>query len=322
MKRVLAMARVPTRLGGVTRQSAMPAMLGLIALFMSACGQLGDIAPSGLLGSAPEKTAAAEASPGSGPQTELQKATEYWGREHAKSPRDPEIALKYVRNLKALGAKQQALAVLQQAYTHNSQHRELISEYGRLALDLDQAQLAITLLAAADDPAKPDWRVLSARGAAYAKQGNAKEAIPFLERALSMAPDQVSVINNLALAYAVDGQAPKAEAMLRPVLASTGNPKVRQNLIIVLSVQGKFDEARGLAAEDVSPAIATANVDLLRTMAKAEPRASTSAPALAPPTTVVRAAPPIAPVASATATPARAASPAVAGWVATTAPSR
>lgn len=316
------MARVPTRLAGMVRQSALPAVLGLMALWVSACGQLGDIAPSGLIGSAADKTAAADASPGSGPQTELQKATEYWGREHAKSPRDAEIALKYVRNLKALGAKQQALAVLQQAYSHNSQHRELISEYGRLALDLDQAQLAITLLAAADDPAKPDWRVLSARGAAHAKQGNAKEAIPFLERALSMAPDQVSVINNLALAYAVDGQAPKAEAMLRPVLASTGNPKVRQNLIIVLSVQGKFDEARAVAAEDVSPAIATANVDYLRTMAKAEPRASTPAPDLAPATTIVRAAPPAAPAMRTPAAPAGATAPAAAGWAATTEPSR
>lgn len=306
------MAQVLTRLEGLTRQMAALAMLGFVALFMSACAQMGDIAPSGLLSSSPDKSVLADTSSGEGSQTELQKATEYWGREHAKSPRNADVALKYVRNLKALGAKQQALAVLQQAYTHNSQHRELISEYGRLALDLDQTQLAITLLAAADDPAKPDWRVLSARGAAQAKQGNTKEAIPFLERALTLAPDQLSVINNLAMAYAVDGQAPRAEAMLRPVLASTSNPKVRQNLVIVLSVQGKFDEARGLASEDPSTAIATANVDLLRTIAKAEPRAST--PALAtPPTSMARSAPVRSPVLAPVAT-----APAVAGWTAST----
>ena len=57
-----------------------------------------------------------------------------------------------------------ALAVLQQASIYNSDHKGLASEYGRLALENDQAQLAEKLLSRADDPLKPDWKVISAQG--------------------------------------------------------------------------------------------------------------------------------------------------------------
>jgi Flp pilus assembly protein TadD len=318
-----------TRPEATVRHAAALLVLALVSITAGGCAQLGDVMPAGLSAVAPTDTVAADVAAVANPQMELRKATEYWGKEHAKSPRDPEIALKYARNLKALGAKPQALAVLQQAYQHNNTHIELLSEYGRLALELDQTQLALTLLAAADNPAKPDWRVLSARGAALAKQGKQREAIPFLERAIALAPDQPSVINNLALAYALDGQPAKAEEMLRRALASSDNAKVRQNLVIVLSLQGKFDDARGVAGEGAAPvAVASADLDYLRTMARAEPRASSPMPAAPPPTAVARTAPraptpppstaPMAPPSD----PVSPVAPAVAGWSTTTATGR
>ncbi len=137
---------------------------------------------------------------------ELQKATEYWGKQYGENPRDLKVALSYARNLKAMGEKRRALAVLQQASLFHGESRELASEYGRLALDLDQVSVAEKLLAVADDPTKPDWRVVSARGAALAKEGNYNEAIPLFERALSLAHNQPSVLSNLALAHAMNGE--------------------------------------------------------------------------------------------------------------------
>ena len=58
----------------------------------------------------------------------------------------------------------------------------------------------------------------------------------------------MSVTNNLALAYALDGKADKAEELLRKAVASGHEDKrVRQNLALVLGLQGKFDEARQVA---------------------------------------------------------------------------
>lgn len=200
-------------------------------------------------------------------QSDLDRAVSHWGKEYEKNPRSAKNALAYAKNLKAANRKPEALAVLQQASFFNASNREIASEYGRLALEAGQVSLAQKLLAAADDPAKPDWRVISARGTALAKQGSYAEAIPFYERAAALAPSQASVQSNLAMAYAANGQPAKAEEILRRV-AGNGDAKVRQNLALVVGLQGKYDEARTIAAADLPPEAATANVEYVRSMVR------------------------------------------------------
>jgi Flp pilus assembly protein TadD len=55
-----------------------------------------------------------------------------------------------------MGERQQALSVLQHSAQVHGQNKELASEYGRLALELDQVSLAKSMLAVADDPTRPD----------------------------------------------------------------------------------------------------------------------------------------------------------------------
>jgi Flp pilus assembly protein TadD len=202
------------------------------------------------------------------------KALDAAGKEFAKAPRDPDKAVAYARALKAIGEKRQALAVLQQAAAFTGGHRALNSEYGRLALEFDQATLAQRLLEAADDPANPDWRVISARGTALAKQGNYREAIPLYERALTLSPNQASVLNNLALAHAMEGSADKAEPLLQRAAAAGEDARVNQNLALVLGIQGKYDEARTVASRNMPADKAAADVDYLRRIVMVEPRTS------------------------------------------------
>jgi Flp pilus assembly protein TadD len=223
-------------------------------------------------------------------RTDIAKATDASGKEFAKEPRDAGKALAYARNLKAIGEKRQALAVLQQASNFNAGHRALNSEYGRLALEFDQVSLAQRLLEAADDPANPDWRVISARGTVLAKLGSYRDAIPLYERALALAPNQPSVLNNLALAHAMEGQADQAEPLLKRAAAAGGkDARVNQNLSLVLGLQGKYDEARVVAARDLPAANAADNVDYVRRIVNLEPRPM-SQPQPAPPS-IAKAAP-------------------------------
>jgi Flp pilus assembly protein TadD len=206
-------------------------------------------------------------------RTDLAKATDASGRAFAKEPRNPDKAVAYARNLKAMGEKRQALAVLQQAANFNAGHRALNSEYGRLALDLDQVSVAQRLLEAADDPTNPDWRVISARGTVLAKQGSYRDAIPLYERALALAPDQPSILNNLALARAMEGHADQAEPLLKRAAAADGkDPRVSQNLALVLGLQGKYDEAKVAAARDLPADKAAADVDYVRRIVMLEAR--------------------------------------------------
>ena len=77
----------------------------------------------------------------------------------------------------------------------------------------------------------------------------------------------MSVINNLALSYALDGKPNKAEELLRKAVASgTDDKRVRQNLALVLGLEGKFDEARKVASLDMSDQDAKSNMTYLRNM--------------------------------------------------------
>jgi Flp pilus assembly protein TadD len=250
-------------------------------------------------------------------QSELQKATEYWGKAYAKNPRDLKAALAFARNLRAMGEKGQALSVLQQASIYAGNNRELAGEYGRLALEQGQLGLAQKLLDAADDPARPDWRIVSARGTALAKQGQYKDAIPLYERALTLSHNNPSILSNLAMAHVAEGQAARAEELLRLAVAEAGSDdvRVRQNLALVLGLQGKHEEAQPLAARDLSADAAASDTEYVRRLVRNDPATEgasapasvAAAPAAAAPvkTASAKAKPPLRPTQE---------GPAVAGW--------
>jgi Flp pilus assembly protein TadD len=276
----VALGKIATRAGLLTA-----------ALLLGACSGGGDL-ELGLGQEEPKSVDIATASTGPASRAELERATSYWGEQYSKNPRDGKSALSYARNLKALGRKAQALSVLQAAYLFNANDKEFLSEYGRLALERGQVSTAAELLAKADDPGKPDWRIISARGTVMAKQGNYKEAISYFERAREIAPpNQASVLNNLAMAYTMDGQAARGEELLRQASLTGGHdPKVKQNLALVLELQGKAGEAARIDAGEPPSAMVS--------------RAPLAAPADAPPQLRLAASDAVTPVGKAATRPA------------------
>ena len=80
-------------------------------------------------------------------------------------------------------------------------------------------------------------------------------------------------MSNLALAYAMNGEPKRAESMLRQAATSDDNsPRIRQNLALVLGLQGKYDEAKLVAARDMPMKNATDNADYLRQVVKLDPK--------------------------------------------------
>lgn len=256
--------------------------IGLLAaitasLMLGACSQTIGDSDSGFLSALTPETA--EQSAQAAAPTDPREAAEYWSKIYSKNPRDLKAALAYAQNLKTIGQKKEALAVLQQASLVHGTNRELAADYGRLALELDQISVAKKLLEVADDPAKPDWRIVLARGTVLAKEGSYREAITFYERARVLNPEHPSVLNNLALAYTMSGEADRGEQLLRQASATgSDNAKVRQNLALVLGLQGKYSEATKVGSVDLPSSDAQANTALLKQMVKLDPK-STPAPA-------------------------------------------
>ena len=139
---------------------------------------------------------------------------------------------------------------------------------------------------------KPDWKVISARGAAIAKQGRHRDAIPLFERALALSPDNPAIMNNLGMAQAMNGDAVKAETTLRRAVDLPGAaPRVRQNLALVLGLQGKFTEAKEVAGADMPPEKVAASIAYLRRMIDERPQAAGAVAQAAPPLPAPAAAP-------------------------------
>lgn len=198
---------------------------------------------------------------------EAARAVTQWAQAYAKKQGDPEVALGYARALKAVGSKEQAFELLKLTYQRDPNNGEVSSELGRLSLELGHLEVAKASLHAAEVKGVKDWKTLSAQGTLRAKQGDHTGAQQYFLAALQEQPDATSVINNLALSYALDGKADKAENLLQKTVASgKADKRVRQNLALVLGLEGKFDQARQVAAADVSNADATQNVSYLRNM--------------------------------------------------------
>jgi Flp pilus assembly protein TadD len=277
LKRASKAATASRMCGGL-----VPRLASLTAtLMLGACAQSADLLPKAALASTDDRSSTDKPEVA---QNELQKATTYWGQEYAKSPMELKPALSYARNLKALGEKEKALAILQRAASMHDSDPELAGEYGRLALELDQVNVAARMLELADDAAKPDWKVISARGTVMAKQSKYKEAIPYYERALALAPNQSSVLNNLAMAYAMGGDPKKAEELLRQAAANPAqnSAKVKQNLALVLGLQGRYDEAKAITAGSASAMASSDNVDIMRKIVKIDAKPAATAVAAVP----------------------------------------
>ena len=77
---------------------------------------------------------------------------------------------------------------------------------------------------------------------------------PYFERALKLAPSNPSVLSNLALANAANGDLNSAESLLRTAIASPmAKPRVRKNLALILKLKGRESDANKILAEQQPP---------------------------------------------------------------------
>jgi Flp pilus assembly protein TadD len=86
------------------------------------------------------------------------------------------------------------------------------------------------------------------------------------------------VLSNLGMSYMLTKDLPKAEQALRQAYASPqASAKVRQNLGLVVGLQGRFAEAEQIVKADLPPDEAEANVAYLRDMLKGQEMAKDKA---------------------------------------------
>ena len=188
-------------------------------------------------------------------------------RAFERDPANSKVAVQYIYHLRSLGMQAQAVNVLHKAYQANPKHPVIASEYGRLLLGSGKTLQARRVLDRISPKVRPDWHTLSALGTIEARNGDYTKATHYFRKAYKIAPKQVSIINNLALSIALDGHPDEAENLLRNTDDSGRfGARLRQNLALVLALQGKYDDAQAMATTDLPREVAARNITYLKRM--------------------------------------------------------
>ncbi len=149
----------------------------------------------------------------------------------------------------------------------NPTDREVLAAYGKAQAAAGQLEQALGTIGRAQTPDRPDWRLKSAEGAILDQLGRSNEARARYRDALDTQPNEPSVLSNLGMSYVLTGDLRTAETYLRQASQQPGaDSRVRQNLALVVGLQGRFDEAEQIARRELSPQQADANVAYLRGM--------------------------------------------------------
>ena len=236
------------------RYLASAAVAALLALSVAGCKTTSDDITGSI---------SSDATPRS--DAEWRQSLEASGANYRAHPDDPAAAIAYARGLRATDQRAQAVAVLEQASLRNPNDMTLLGAYGRALAEAGDLNQALDVLGRAHTPDNPDWRVLNAQGAVLDQLGRHAEAQRHYSSALKIAPDEPSVLSNLGLSYVLMKDLKRAEVTLRRALAQpNADPKVRQNLALIVGLRGRFDDAERIARDGLSDADAAANIAYLR----------------------------------------------------------
>lgn len=198
---------------------------------------------------------------------ELARAADSIGSAYERNPKDRNNGLAYANILMMTGRNTQALAVMQQVAIAHPADREVLSAFGKAQAAAGQLEQALTTIGRAQTPDRPDWRLYSAEGAVLDQLGRSSEARDRYRMALDLKPNDPTILSNLGMSYVLGGDLRTAETYLKSASQQPGaDSRVRQNLALVVGLQGRFPEAEQIARQELDPQQADANVAYLRSM--------------------------------------------------------
>ncbi len=182
-------------------------------------------------------------------------------------PQDKIAIIYYAAALRAAGQADQAVAVLEAGLAIHRNDLDIKIAYAKALTAAGRFSQALNVADDAIDPATPDWNALMVKGAILDQNGKNAEARALYTQALLIAPNESSLEANLGLSYAMTNELDKAEQHLRKAVQMRGaNSQVRQNLALVIGLQGRFDECRAMFAKELPPDQVDANMSYIRAL--------------------------------------------------------
>jgi Flp pilus assembly protein TadD len=186
------------------------------------------------------------------------------------APDDAQMGLYLSNALRALGRYDQAADIAHRVLLFAPDNVDLLLAAARAHIAGDDAFLAVAPLQHVIELKPKDWTAHSLLGVAYQQIKRQDDAQTEWATALKLSPDNPDVLTNIAMSKAAGGDLAGAETLLRTAAAQKdATTQVRQNLALVLGLQGKLPEAERLLRQDLPPQQADANLAWLQQAAAA-----------------------------------------------------
>jgi len=179
---------------------------------------------------------------------ELFAQAAFWSNEYNLNPADLEAALKLSAAVRKLGNPGRAVEITQTTRALYPRDPYLMAEFAAALIATERSGDALAILNEGLAITPSYGRLWSLKGAALDQQERYAEARQHYDRALRITPNDPNVMANIGLSHALSGDPATAEGWLRRAISMpNASDGVRQNLILVLQLQGKMDEAERLS---------------------------------------------------------------------------
>jgi Flp pilus assembly protein TadD len=200
----------------------------------------------------------------------------FWAREVDADQTDAEARINLAKALRALGKYEEAGSNADQLLVMQPTNYEALLESARDRIAQNQGFYAIDTAQRAEALEPHDWRPVSLLAIGLEQSERDSEALAAHQKALALAPNNPATLSNLGMYYATHGDRTQAEALLRRAVAAPGaGAQERQNLALVLGLEGKIAEAEPLERQDLPPQTVSNNLAYLR--AATDPAAGSEA---------------------------------------------
>lgn len=180
-------------------------------------------------------------------------AANAYGRLFEQRSNDPDVLANFIRTMRYSDRAPEIVRYVETKTQHLMDDVNVKFEYGKALLAAGKKSKALRVLQEVSLRRVANWKVDSAIGIAYDALGQFPNAILSYRKALEISPNNVVVMNNMAMSQAMAGALNEAIATLEEAAnINRSNVHVRQNLALLYAVKGDINKARALASMDLS----------------------------------------------------------------------
>ena len=209
----------------------------------------------------------------------------FWSREHRLNPADLEATIKLASVVRRMGNPARAIEITQATRALRPKDPYLLAEHAAALVAAERGAEALPLIEGGLREASGYARLWSLRGAALDQAERYDEARQSYGKALSITPYDPSILGNMGLSFALQGDYATAQKWLQKAAALPGAPEsVGQNLKLVQELSGQPTAAPRSQAQSAQPVAPRPQAGLPPASRQTPPpAAATSAPTLAGP---------------------------------------